>query len=195
MDLGLSGKAILVIAVDERDRESCSASLTDEGALVLAAQGPEGALEQIRTRYGQVDGVVFYLSVHGDHSVLTATTQTLLTAWEEVVGVIDTLRLAAEEMATRQWGRLVTVLPSEVKSLHEDDDDVASIAGLGLLGLQKAAVADVASSGICANAILRTTQSSPSEVADAVAFLLSDGAGYLHGVTLSFDGAQSASMF
>ena len=146
MDLGLSGKAILVIAVDERDRESCSASLTDEGALVLAAQGPEGALEQIRTRYGQVDGVVFYLSVHGDHSVLTATTQTLLTAWEEVVGVI-------------------------------------------------AAVADVASSGICANAILRTTQSSPSEVADAVAFLLSDGAGYLHGVTLSFDGAQSASMF
>jgi NAD(P)-dependent dehydrogenase (short-subunit alcohol dehydrogenase family) len=98
-------------------------------------------------------------------------------------------------MGAAGWGRIVTILPGETKWLHDDTDELGVLNGLGMLGLNKGAVADVAPTGVAVNALLRAPNSSPRDVADAAAFLLSEGAGYLHGITIALDGAQSPAMF
>ena len=56
-------------------------------------------------------------------------------------------------------------------------------------------MADVARLGIAVNSVLRDRDCDAGEVAATVAFLLSEGAGYLQGVTISLDGLKSPSMF
>ena len=195
MDLGLSARVILVISADEALRDACLDVLAEEGALAQGAGEPSGALEAVLDAHGRIDAVVFCLDRHPHSSVLTATAAELEGAWQAVADVVDTLRVAASLMAERGWGRLVSVLPGEVKWLHEGADELGLITGLGVLGLNKAAVADLAPTGVAVNAVLRGEGSSPAEVADAVAFLCSEGAGYLHGITISLDGADSPAVF
>jgi NAD(P)-dependent dehydrogenase (short-subunit alcohol dehydrogenase family) len=90
---------------------------------------------------------------------------------------------------------LVSVVTGAVKWLSDDSDERAAVAGLAVLGLHKAVVADVARFGVTTNAVLRDASSDPREVADTVAFLLSEPAAYLQGVTIGLDGAHSTSVF
>jgi NAD(P)-dependent dehydrogenase (short-subunit alcohol dehydrogenase family) len=98
-------------------------------------------------------------------------------------------------MCQAGFGRLVAVVPGAVKWLDDGTDELGVLAGLGVLGLNKSAVADLARFGVTTNAVLRGEASDPGDVAAAVAFLLSGPAGYLQGVALSLDGATSPAVF
>ena len=195
MDLGLNGRVVLVITPNLNDRQALEQLLADEGAVVAGASAPAGALEALFHQHGRIDGLVLGLPQSGPSSVATSSVEELDAAWSHVVDLVDTMRTASQAMAAGGWGRIVTILPAETKWLHDESDEVGVISGLGMLGLNKAAVADLAPSGVAVNALLRSSAASSTEVADAAAFLLSDGAGYLHGVTISLDGAKSPAMF
>jgi NAD(P)-dependent dehydrogenase (short-subunit alcohol dehydrogenase family) len=115
--------------------------------------------------------------------------------WSSVEAIVEAFRAALPDMTERHWGRLVTVTTSAVKWLSDDSDELGALAGFGILGMHKAAVADVARSGVTVNAVLRERHTSPDDVADLVAFLVSDRAGYLEGVAVSLDGAASPAVF
>jgi NAD(P)-dependent dehydrogenase (short-subunit alcohol dehydrogenase family) len=86
-------------------------------------------------------------------------------------------------------------MTGSVKWLADDADERGAVAGLAVLGLHKAVVADAARFGVATNAVLRAAASDPREVADTVTFLLSEPAAYLQGVTIGLDGATSTSVF
>jgi 3-oxoacyl-[acyl-carrier protein] reductase len=198
MDLGLQDRVVVVGAVDGADREACAAVLGAEGCRVLTVERLGDAtaeVEQALRDHGRVDGVVMYLPGSSGRGLLDAGLQDLYDSWSSVEAVAAAFRSAVPGMSDRGWGRLVSVTTSSVKWLDDQVDEPATLAGLGVLGLHKAAVADVARLGISVNAVLRDSDAPTDEVAATVGFLLSDPAAYLQGVTISLDGARSPVMF
>lgn len=183
MDLGLHGRVVLLACDDPADREACERVLTAEGALVVASGSPA------------VDAVVVYLPLTPASLLLDAELSDLRHDWTHLEQVVAAFQAAIPGMTHRGWGRLVTVVAGSVKSLDDDADERGAVVGLAVLGLHKAVVADVARFGITTNAVLRDAHTRPEEVADTVAFLLSEDAGYLQGVSVALDGARSSSVF
>lgn len=198
MDLGLQDRVVVLAGPDAPDRTAGAEALSAEGCRVstVADFGDAAAEVQRAVRdHGRVDAVVVYLPLRPDQPAVAATIEDLYATWSWVEQIAAAFRAAVPGMAERGWGRLVTVITGDVKALGEHADEVGALAGLGLLGMHKAAVADVARFGISANAVLRDAASAPAEVAATVAFLVSEPAGYLQGVTMSLDGARSPVMF
>jgi NAD(P)-dependent dehydrogenase (short-subunit alcohol dehydrogenase family) len=196
--LGLQDRVVVVAAVDAVDREACMAALGGEGCRVVTVEGlalAAAAVEEAGQAHGRVDAVVVYLPPGRGRTVLEAGLEELYDSWASVEAVAAAFRTAVPGMSERRWGRLVSVTTGAVKWLRDQADEPAALAGLGVLGLHKAAVADVAQLGISVNAVLRDADATPEEVAATVAFLLSDSAGYLQGVTISLDGPRSPAMF
>jgi hypothetical protein len=181
---------VLVASSPDDVGDACAAELSVEGALVTTT-GLAGAAGLVARR-GTFDAVVAVLPlqirpVPSDHDGLER-------AWYDVEHVAAAFRAALPGMAERGWGRLVSVLPSAVKSLHDNPDELGAVTGLAILGMHKAVVADVARAGVCTNAVLRDAHSTAEEIASAVAFLVSEPASYLQGVTIGLDGARSAAV-
>jgi len=195
VDLGIDKRVFVVASRNEEDLAACGDVLGAEGAVVVGVDSIDGAVSEVIAGHGRLDGVIAHLRHERPRQLLDADLQELESAWAEVEAIAGAYREAAEAMAIQGRGRLVTVVSGGVKWLDDDTDEVGAIAGLGVLGLHKAAVADVAPGGICVNAVLRGARSTAHQVADAAAFLVSDGAGYLHGVTISLDGATSPAVF
>jgi NAD(P)-dependent dehydrogenase (short-subunit alcohol dehydrogenase family) len=196
VDLGLHDRVVVIAGDDATDREA--AALRAEGAqpvLVEALVDAASTVERVVQERGRIDGVVMYLPGGGNRTLLGAHLADLYASWQAVEAVAATFRAAVPAMTGRGFGRLLSVTTGSVKWLSEDTDELATLAGLGVLGLHKSAVADVARSGIAVNAVLRGDGADRQEVAQTVAFLLSEPAGYLHGVTISLDGARSPAVF
>lgn len=198
MDLGLRDRVVLVASADADERRCTTAALEAEGARVatvdsLAASAAEA--QRVAGELGRLDGVVMCLPQSPSRQVLAAGVEELYDSWTAVEAVAATFRAALPTMTARGWGRLVSVMSGSVKWLADDSDELATLAGLGVLGLHKSAVADVARSGVAVNAVLRSIDSDPVDVAAVTTFLLSEPAGYLHGVTIGLDGARSSSVF
>jgi NAD(P)-dependent dehydrogenase (short-subunit alcohol dehydrogenase family) len=194
MELGLQNRVFVVVAPDPVDRDACGDALAAEGAQVVQVDRLDAADEVVRSQ-SRLDGVVVYLPITGGSELLSIDAAGLLEAWTPVEAVAAAFRSALPLMTDRGWGRLVSVVSGAVKWLSEDSDERAAVAGLAVLGLHKAVVADVARFGITTNAVLRDASSDPREVADTVTFLLSEPAAYLQGVTVGLDGAHSTSVF
>jgi NAD(P)-dependent dehydrogenase (short-subunit alcohol dehydrogenase family) len=188
MDLGLRDRVIVVVADDEADREACTAVLRAEGADVVAVP-----LQDADT--SRADGVVVYAPLAPGSALLDATLSDLEDDWGALEEVVSAFQSALPGMMERGWGRLVTVTTGAVKSLDDDADERGAVVGLAVLGVHKAVVAEVARFGITTNAVLRDDRTDPTDVANAVAFLLSEPAGYLQGVTVALDGARTSSVF
>ncbi|MCU1593323.1 MAG: short-chain dehydrogenase [Frankiales bacterium] len=183
MDLGLHDRVVLLECADETDRQACAGVLSTEGARVVTSE------------HRDVDAAVVYLPLVPASSLLEAGLADLRRDWLGLEAVVTTFQSVLPGMTSRGWGRLVTVLSGSVKSLDDESDERGAVVGLAVLGLHKAVVADVARYGITTNAVLRDDHSDPTEVAEAVAFLMSEPAGYLQGVTLALDGARRSSVF
>jgi len=198
VDLGLHDRVVVVGAPRSEDREACHVMLDSEVAACITVESLVDVDEVIRASlntHGRIDGVVMFLPQTSSSSVLESTTQELGEAWASVEEVAAAFRAATWAMTEQRYGRLISVVTGSVKWLGDEVDELGVIAGLGVLGLHKAAVADVAQFGIAANAVLRDADADAGEVASTVAFLLSASAGYLQGVTISLDGAKSPAVF
>ncbi|MBU3992680.1 MAG: hypothetical protein KKA12_09075 [Alphaproteobacteria bacterium] len=198
MDLGLKDRVIVIAAERAADRDACKAALARESchvASIARLDGVAACIEQTLREQGRIDGVVVYLPAEYGRPALGATLQDLRASWSSVEAVAAGFRAAVPAMTELGWGRLVSVMTGGVKWLQDNGDAPGTLAGLGILGMHKAIVADVARFGIATNAVLRNPDASAEEVAATVSFLLSDPAGYLQGVAISLDGAASPAMF
>lgn len=198
MDLGLRDRVVVVAGGDGADRQACVALLTAEGAVVVESDtlaGGGDAVARALAEHGRVEGVAAYLPNIAGRNVIDAEIEALYESWSAVEAVAAAFRAAVPSMIDTGWGRLVSVTTGAVKWLDDDIDELGVMAGLGVLGMHKAAVADIAQFGIATNAVLRGADSTSDEIAATVAFLLSDDAEYLQGVTISLDGAISPAVY
>ena len=197
MDLGLTGRAVVIASANAADRRACRDRLSSEGAVVIVVDQLSDAvagIEQAVREFGRIDGVVMCLPTD-ETQLLDASVADLYSCWAGAEFVAAAFRASAPTMIEQGHGRLVSVIPNSVKWLADESDELGSIAGLGVLGMHKAAVADLARHGISVNAVLRGDADDIDEVAATIAFLLSENAGYMQGVTISLDGAESPAVF
>jgi NAD(P)-dependent dehydrogenase (short-subunit alcohol dehydrogenase family) len=183
MDLGIAGKRAYVVAAADRLGAACAQALLDEGV-------------QLSEKVEESDIVVAHAAPTPPGSLLAASSlHDLRFGWSSVVAAVDLYRRAADAMAARGWGRLVWVGSAVAKSVNSGEGEIDAVLSLGMMGLHKVVTAELAASNVTANTVLRGGSAGDTEVADAVVFLCSQGAGYLSGATITVDGGLGAAMF
>jgi enoyl-ACP reductase-like protein len=182
VDLGLTGRVAVVTATGDAG-EACRRLLRAEGATVVDTPGDA------------VD-IVVAGGGHGPTSVLDVdSAESLHETWQTVVDTVATYRELVPGMATRQWGRLVWVGTAAAKSLDTDDDELGAIVSLAVMALHKVVTGEASPQHVTANTVLRGGDADADDVAAAVAFLCSEGAGYMSGVTITVDGGAGSAVF
>jgi 3-oxoacyl-[acyl-carrier protein] reductase len=164
--------------------EACRHTLASEGASLVDADDLERA-----------DIVVAFGTRQPGSDLLSATVDDLYATWDSVVDAITAYRRALPHMQQQHWGRLVWVGTASSRSLDADHDDRDLVATLGMRALHKVIAFDEGPSNVLANTVLRDADASDDEIAAAVAFFCSEGAGYLTGVTLTIDGGAGSAVF
>jgi 3-oxoacyl-[acyl-carrier protein] reductase len=190
------GRTALPIAADVSQPESAEALV-------------KGALEGL----GKVDILVNNAGITRDDLIMRMG----IDAWREVLetnlfGAFYTLKAVTRPMLKARSGRIVNITSVSGQAGQMGQANYSS-AKAGLIGLTKAAARELASRGITVNAVApgfvltELTQDLPQElqdeitkrtplgrfgttqeIADAVAFLASDEAGYITGQVLAVDG-------
>lgn len=182
MDLGLTGRVALVTATGDAGA-ACSRLLRAEGATVVSV--PEGAVDIVVAGGNQ-----------GPSTVLDVeSAATLHDAWQTLVDTVEVYRELVPGMASRRWGRLVWIGTATAKSLDADDDELGAIVSLAMMALHKVVTGEESPENITANTVLRGGAADADDIAAAVAFLCSDGAGYMSGVTITVDGGAGSGVF
>lgn len=182
VDLGINGRLAYVANADDVVGQACARTLMAEG--VRLADAPAGS-----------DIVVAHGERRQSTSVLEASADGLLSVWDSVVEAVASYRAALPGMQDRGWGRLVWIGSAQAKSINADDDELDTIRSLGMMGLHKVVTAEEAPQNITANTVLWGGDVTGDEVAATVAFVCSQGAGYLSGVTIVVDGGAGSAVF
>jgi 3-oxoacyl-[acyl-carrier protein] reductase len=191
-----AGGAACAIQADVRDYEAVA-------AMVASA----------KERFGRIDVMVNNAGVLADKPVTFMTDE----EWDLVVdvnmkGAFHCMKAVGREMARRRYGRILNV--SSAAGLMGDVMRANySAAKAGIIGMTKGVAREFAASGITVNAVApgiietemidempdakRDKQlaliplkrfGSPADVADLIAYLASDRAGYITGQVFSVDG-------
>lgn len=184
LDFGMEGRKALVLGHPDPAASTCAAALEGEGARIVSRDDAEIA-----------DIVVAFATPHPGSNVLTASLDDLYGSWDGVVDTIAVYRRALPHMRAQRWGRFVWVGTAASRSLDAGDDDLDLVATLGMRALHKVIGFDEGPANVLANAVLRGSDTAPDDVAAAVAFLCSAGAGYLTGVTLTVDDGAGSAVF
>jgi 3-oxoacyl-[acyl-carrier protein] reductase len=191
MDLGLQGRRALLFGMGEDVREACRRGLESEGASV-GYTGPS---------YGPVaDGppdivVSGWAGPRGSNILDVDAAEELHRAWDAVESSVEIYRAALPGMEASGWGRFVWVGPASAKSLDSYVDDLGAATSLAMLAVNKLVTSEAGASNLTANAVLYGGDVSDEDVAAAVCFLCSEGAGYISGVTITVDGGAGSAMF
>jgi NAD(P)-dependent dehydrogenase (short-subunit alcohol dehydrogenase family) len=184
MDFAIEGKRAHLTGIDGGLHDACARALTAEG--VVLADAPEGC-----------DIVI--AAATSDRLTRSAFADDALTqlreGWGGVVDAVTAYRAALPTMVERHWGRFVWIGSGLAKSVDGDTDEIDAVATLGMLGLHKVITGEEAPNNVTANTVLRGGAVSDDEVAAAVAFFCSQGAGYLSGVTIGVDGGVGSAVF
>jgi NAD(P)-dependent dehydrogenase (short-subunit alcohol dehydrogenase family) len=181
MDLGLAGRVFDVIGGSDGIGGTCSAALTAEGAVA----GTD-----------DVDIVIAHGDARPGSSLLEcATAEELHQAWDAMVRAVDRYRSAFPAMASRRWGRFVWVGSAQARAVDADTDELDAVVTLAMMGLHKVVTAEEGPSNITANVVLRGGDATDDDVAATVAYLCSEDAGYLSGVTITVDGGAGSAVF
>lgn len=198
VDLGFADRVAVVAGNGAAPRRACAQLLAAEGAEVLEADlaGGAAAATAALERHGRLDVVVALLDRSPVPMISDITdVEELLDVWDPVLDVVELYQVTAPAFRTGGWGRFVAVLSSTAKTVGEQGGDLDAIAGLGLLGFHKDVGWTLGPDGVTANAVLRTPEVSDDEVADVVAFLASEGAGYLSGITITVDAGTGRAVY
>ena len=198
MDLGLADRVAVVAGNDPAPRGACARTLVAEGVAVAEAElaGAAVSAEAALARHGRLDVVVALL----DRSPVPTITEVrdvgqLFESWDHVLEVVELYQAAAPALRAGGWGRFVAVISANAKTVGEAGGDLDAMASLGLLGFHKDVGWTLGPDQITANAVLRTPEVSDDEVADVVAFLASEGAGYLSGITIAVDAGAGRAVY
>jgi 3-oxoacyl-[acyl-carrier protein] reductase len=181
MDLRIAGRTALV-GVD-----ALGAGL----AKVLQEEGVHIVTELT----DRVDIVVARAPSSHDPVLDVTSERQLHEAWDSLVNTVASYRTALPRMVERGWGRYIWVGPASAKSLNTGDDDLGAVVSLAVMAANKVISAECGSSGITANAVLQGGSATIEDVSSAVAFLCSEGASYITGVTIVVDGGAGTAMF
>ena len=188
MDLQLKGRIVSLCGPEVAALAACRHVLVAEGAVIVEAT-PDNP-------YPQADVVIAVGKARPGSDLLdVANPDELYETWTDMTNAVDAYRAALPRMLELRWGRFVWIGSGQAKSVDAQEDELAAIASLGMLGLNKVVTGEVGSSGITANAVLRGGLAGDDDVADAVAFLCSDGAAYLSGITITVDGGVGSAIF
>jgi len=184
MDLGLRDRTALVVGPDSVVGAACARALAAEGARVVKVLADD------------VDIVVAHADSRGRLSLSDVrSADDLHRSWDVVVDTVELFRSALPAMSGRGWGRFVWVGSAASRSLDAADDELDAITSLAMRATQKVIAVEAGPTGVTANAVLRGGEASPDDVAAAVVFLCSVGAGYITGVSIGVDGGVGASVF
>jgi len=180
---------------------------------VADAQAVAAMFDHLKQRWGGIDILINNAAVTHDGFLMMLSES----AWDSVLatnlrGAFLCARQAVRAMIAGRWGRIVNVV-SPAGLLGKDGAANYAASKGGLLSMGKSLAREVARYGITVNAVcpgLVDTKllasmpqrvrdqfvqqiplnrfGTPQEVADAVAFLVSDRARYITGATLTVDG-------
>jgi NAD(P)-dependent dehydrogenase (short-subunit alcohol dehydrogenase family) len=184
MDYRIGGRTALVVGQPDPAATACMDVLVSEGARLVVFDDAESA-----------DIVVAIGRTYPASDVLAVSLDDLYGSWDDVVDTIAVYHRALPHMQAQRWGRFVWVGTAASRSLDADHDDLNVVATLGMRALHKVIAFDEGPANVLANAVLRGSHTTAADVAAAVAFLCSEGSGYLTGVTLSVDGGVGSSVF
>jgi len=188
MDLQLKGRVVSLIGPVEGTLAACHRVLEGEGAVITA--------EPTDHAYPLADIVIAVGGVRPGSDLLEVSQpDDLYAAWDDMTDAVSAYRAALPRMLQNKWGRFVWVGSAQAKSVDAEADELAAITSLGMLGLNKVITGEVGSNGITANAVLRGGAATDDDVANAVAFLCSEGAAYLSGITITVDGGAGSGIF
>jgi NAD(P)-dependent dehydrogenase (short-subunit alcohol dehydrogenase family) len=183
VDLGLSGRTALVRVDDEGLRAGCVGVLEGEGVTVVSELG-DG-----------VDIVVARAMPSAAPLLDCESPEELHAAWDSVVGTVGLYREALPAMTARRWGRFVWIGSAGARSLDADSNELGAVVSLAMTALNKVIRAEAGPANVTANAVLAGGPATTDDIAATVAFLCSEGAGYLTGVTVTVDGGAGSAVF
>jgi 3-oxoacyl-[acyl-carrier protein] reductase len=182
MDFGIAGRTALIS--DDDFGRALRRALEAEGVTITHELGDA------------VDIVVAHDNAPTSREVLAVqSAEQLDAAWDVVVETIGAYRAALPAMAERGWGRFVWVGTAAAKALNADDDELGALTSMAVMALNKVIAAEAGPANVTANAVLRGGLATEDDMAAAVAFLCSEGAGYLTGVTITIDGGVGSAMY
>ncbi|MBN6062924.1 3-oxoacyl-ACP reductase FabG [Aggregatibacter actinomycetemcomitans] len=218
-ELASKGAFVIGTATSEKGAESISAYLGEKGrglVLNVADQASiEGVLERIKKEFGDIDILVNNAGITRDNLLMRMKDE----EWFDILqtnlsSVYHLSKALLRSMMKKRFGRIINI-GSVVGSSGNPGQSNYCAAKAGLVGFSKALAKEVASRGITVNVVapgfIATDMTEvlseelknnlltqipagrlgePKDIAKAVAFLASDDAAYINGITLHVNGGM-----
>ncbi|EHK90923.1 3-oxoacyl-ACP reductase FabG [Aggregatibacter actinomycetemcomitans] len=218
-ELASKGAFVIGTATSEKGAESISAYLAEKGrglVLNVADQASiEGVLERIKKEFGDIDILVNNAGITRDNLLMRMKDE----EWFDILqtnlsSVYHLSKALLRSMMKKRFGRIINI-GSVVGSSGNPGQSNYCAAKAGLVGFSKALAKEVASRGITVNVVapgfIATDMTEvlseelknnlltqipagrlgePKDIAKAVAFLASDDAAYINGITLHVNGGM-----
>ncbi len=214
-----AGVKVAVIGRDQARADQAAAEIGHDArgyaCDVTSQESVEAAVSAIEKAQGPIDILINNAGVTKDNVFLRLSDADFDTVLEaNLKGAFRTIRAASRGMMKKRWGRIINV-SSVVGLIGNKGQANYAASKAGLLGLTKSIARELASRGITVNAVapgfigtdmtanLTAEQKdvlakqiplerlgTPEDVAGAVLFLASDGAGYITGQVLAVDGGM-----